>query len=530
MILLIDNYDSFTYNLAELAMRLKAEIRVVRNDRISIGEMRSMPIEGIILSPGPKRPENAGICIEAIRAFGSLVPILGVCLGHQAIGAAYGAAIEIGSGDHARQDEFDLPQSGGPIFTDAFAIPGRALPFARHLGRRIAGRTDRHGANGEWDDHGGAASISADIRHSVPPRIGHDLRRGEHHAGIFRHVREQGGCMLKDCLIDLFQKKDLGQAVCRMAADEILHNEEPIQTAMFLTLLRAKGETAEELAGLVLGMRAQGKSFLAPGPFVDLVGTGGDCAGTVNISTASALLAASAGARVIKHGNRAVSSKCGSADVLEALGAKLSVNEECANRCLDETSFLFCFAPDYHPALKAIRDVRRSIGLPTVLNLLGPLLNPAGLDHLVLGVFDSSQVRRMAEALQQLGTKRSIVFSGLGIDELSCLGPTSALLVEPDGIEPIVVNPSELGLKPCSLLDLKGGDGAQNAAMICNALSGACSPIADTIALNAAAALYIARIASSFREGVEIAKGVLSSGKALETLRRYCALTGGRLC
>lgn len=271
--------------------------------------------------------------------------------------------------------------------------------------------------------------------------------------------------------------------------------EDPLKLAGFLMLLKAKGESVDEVLGIVKAMRAQMKTFPIEGPILDIVGTGGDMVGTVNISTASALLAARCGAKVVKHGNRAVSSKSGSADVLEALGVDIHQTEL-------KDNFAFCFAPDFHPKMKEVKKVRNALKTPTVFNLIGPLLNPAGKDHLQIGVYKEELVPMIAEVLFKLGTKRSLVYSGYGIDELSCIGATKALLVTEKGIEPILIDPEKLGLEKCTLEDLLGGTAKDNAKLIQNPPKG----LRDTIILNAAVGLFLYGAVQSIQEGVEIAK------------------------
>lgn len=319
--------------------------------------------------------------------------------------------------------------------------------------------------------------------------------------------------MLKECIEQLIQREPLSAEQAFLGANEMLNEGEPAQIAAFLALLRAKGETAEELVGLVKSLRAQGKKLILDRPVMDIVGTGGDQAGTVNISTGSALLAAQLGIPVLKHGNRAVSSRCGSADVLEEMGFPILQTPEEIQKNIREANFAFCFAPAYHPTLQKVRPIRNGLKIPTAFNLIGPLLNPAGLDYMQIGVFRPEMVRRVAEALFQLGTKRSLVFHGHGLDELSCIGPIQALFVTEKGIEEIEIDPKKLGLKPCSLEDLKGGDAKENAGLLKKALSGIPTRITDTLILNAGVALFLYGPARTIQEGVDIAKEKLLGNK-----------------
>jgi anthranilate phosphoribosyltransferase len=286
----------------------------------------------------------------------------------------------------------------------------------------------------------------------------------------------------------LIQGENLTSEEAFNAFNDLLFD--PLKMAGFLVLLKAKGESVEEIFGFVKALRAQMKKIDLAEPFLDIVGTGGDGAGTVNISTGAALLVAQCGVRVIKHGNRAVSSQCGSADVLEELKDAIPSN------------FTFCFAPDYHPAMKQVRQVRKALKMPTLFNLIGPLLNPAGIDHLQIGVYKQEFVPLLAEVLFRLGTKRSLVYSGHGIDELSCIGKTEALLVTDQGIETLLIDPEELGFPLCRLEDLKGGDAKTNAQM----LRQPSKAIYNTLLLNAGVGLFLCGKAANIAEGIRIAK------------------------
>lgn len=318
---------------------------------------------------------------------------------------------------------------------------------------------------------------------------------------------------IANCLEQLIAKRPLASEEMVEAVKEMLASGDAAQIGAFLVLLRAKGETVDELVGLVKALREQAKPALAGRPIVDIVGTGGDQAGTANLSTGSALLAALCGVPVVKHGNRAVSSQCGSADVLEALGFDI---HEPLN---PESNFNFCFAPDYHPALAKVRAVRHALKIPTAFNMLGPLLNPAGIDHLQIGVFRPELVPVMAEVLFRLGTKKSLIFHGHGLDELSCIGPIDALLVTEKGIEPMRIDPQVLGLKKCTLQDLKGGDAKMNAELLLRVFRGEDSPLTDTLILNAAAAQFL--VGATLEEGVLKARQKLKRKSLKESLSKH---------
>jgi len=322
--------------------------------------------------------------------------------------------------------------------------------------------------------------------------------------------------MIKKQIEKLLERKSLNADESFDAASAMIQDADPVQIAALLALLRVKGETADELVGFVNAMRLHAKSFRFDRPVLDIVGTGGDQGGTVNISTGSALLAASCGIPIVKHGNRAVSSLCGSADVLEAMGYNIHLSPHELQESLRKTGFGFCFAPDYHPAMKQVRPIRKGLGIPTLFNLIGPLLNPAGIDHMQIGVYKPEFVQLIAETLFRLGTKRSLVFHSYGLDELTCLGPTDAILVTEKGLESFHVDPEKLGLKKCTREDLKGGDAQTNAQILKGALSGIPSPISDTLILNAGAALFLYGSAINLQEGIQMAKKQLFRKKSLK--------------
>jgi len=314
---------------------------------------------------------------------------------------------------------------------------------------------------------------------------------------------------------------DLDEAEAQAAVDCIMAGEaSDAQIGAFLTAMRMKGETETELTGAARAMRARVvpvRHSLAK--VVDTCGTGGDGAHTFNVSTAVALVVASAGGHVAKHGNRAVSSAVGSADVLEALGVRIDLQPDAIERCLVKTGLGFMFAPRHHGALKHAATARRQLGFRTLFNLLGPLTNPAGATHQLLGVFDGSKVGLVARTLGRLGLTRALVVHGPGgLDELGLDGPSRAALLSERQVEELVIDPARLGLSPSPVEALRGGDAATNAAIVRAVLAGEPGPRADVVALNAGAALWVAELAGSLAEGLERARELLATGRALATL------------
>jgi anthranilate phosphoribosyltransferase len=334
--------------------------------------------------------------------------------------------------------------------------------------------------------------------------------------------------VIQSVIARILDGHDLTRDEAREAMQEIMRGDATqAQIAGFLVALRAKGETADEIAGCAEAMRDH---VLPVRPqradLVDTAGTGGDGKGTLNISTAAALVAAAAGAGVAKHGNRAASSQTGSADVLEALGFELELEPERIARSIDELGFGFMFAQAHHPAMRHAAPVRRELGTRTVFNVLGPLTNPAHARAQVVGVYAPTLVRPIAEALLQLGARRAFVVHGAGgIDELSPVGPSLVCEVVGGGVRERTIDPQELGVPRCTVEDLAGGAPAENAASIRRIFAGETGPPRDAILLNAAGAIAAAGHAEDLREGLEAARAAVDSGAAAERLEELVAFT-----
>lgn len=296
----------------------------------------------------------------------------------------------------------------------------------------------------------------------------------------------------------------------------------PAQVGAFLLGLRMRGETVEEITAAASVMRELVTPVAISHEYlVDTCGTGGDSSGTFNISTASAFVAAAAGARVAKHGNRSVSSKSGSADVLEIAGINLELTADQVARCINELGVGFLFAQKHHNAMKHAIGPRRELGIRTVFNLLGPLTNPAGAPNQVLGVFAKDWVRPIAEVLQKLGSRHVlVVHSADGLDEISIAAPTYVAEVKEGVVREYLLNPEDLGLRTAPLDELKVSTSAESLAMIRRALSNQPSVASDIVALNAGAAIYVAGLAHSHTEGIEQAKAVMADGSALARLQQ----------
>jgi anthranilate phosphoribosyltransferase len=333
---------------------------------------------------------------------------------------------------------------------------------------------------------------------------------------------------VQEALARLLDGHDLSREQSRDVMDEVMRGEAtPAQIGGFLVALRLKGETPDEIAGCAEAMRAH---VLAVRParddLVDTAGTGGDGARTINISTGAALLAAAAGAGVAKHGNRAVSSASGSADVLEALGFRLELPAERIEQSIDELGFGFLFAPTHHPAMRHAAPVRRELAARTVFNVLGPLTNPAGARAQVVGVYAPSLVRTIAEVLAQLGARRAFVVHGAGgIDELSPAGPNLVCEVVDGAVHEREIDPADLGVPRCDERDLRGGSPEENAAAIRAVLAGEDGGRRWAVLLNAAGAIAAAGHAADLREGLERAREALDSGAAAARLEELIAFS-----
>ena len=330
---------------------------------------------------------------------------------------------------------------------------------------------------------------------------------------------------IKRAIARLADKKDLSEAGIHAVMEGIMAGEAtPAQIGAILAGLRIKGETVEEITGAAKAMRKNALAVsvkLAPGEhLVDTCGTGGDSSNTFNISTAAAFVAAGAGVKVAKHGNRSVSSRSGSADCLEALGVNLAVSKEAVARMIEEIGIGFLFAPAMHPAMKHVIGPRRELGIRTIFNILGPLTNPAGADIQLMGVYDPCLTRCLAEVLGRLGAFRAWVVHGAGgLDELSLTGETDVSEWDGMRVSSFKIRPEDAGLKPCKPDELKGGDARENAEMLRGILAGEMGPKRDMVVLNAGAAIYLAGRAQDLKSGVIKAQESIDSGRALAVLR-----------
>ena len=540
-ILLIDNYDSFTFNLAQFLGELGAELTVVRNDAITIEEIRRLNPDGIVISPGPCTPNEAGISLPLASELGTEYPILGVCLGHQSIGQAFGGTV-VRAPELMHGKRSSIHHKGKSLFKD-LPSPFMATRYHSLIVERES-LPDCFEITAETED-----GIIMGFAHRDYPVIGIQF-----HPESF--ITEHGKAMLKNFLdsckkptttkknspagqkapqaqsneaksmIQTALKKVIdGKHLDRREAFDTMNvimegQATPAQIGAFLVGLRMKGEQAAEIAGFAESMRGKAKrvNYAGQRPAVDIVGTGGDGKHTINISTLAAFVVAGAGVPVAKHGNRSVSSKCGSADVLTAMGVNIELNNEQMASCLNDVGISFLFAPMLHTAMKHAIGPRREIGVRSVFNILGPITNPAFVKHQLIGVYDRALAPLLAEVLRQLEAEHIlIVHSADGMDEISLADKTYVTELKDGNINEYEVDPSTFGLK-MDPSDITGGDAAENAAIGKRILGGEKGAGRDIIVANAAACLYVGGEAGSLTDAARIAADSIDSGKALAKL------------
>ncbi|MBK5201079.1 MAG: anthranilate phosphoribosyltransferase [Spirochaetaceae bacterium] len=333
--------------------------------------------------------------------------------------------------------------------------------------------------------------------------------------------------MIKEAIIELSQKKDLSADTASKVMNEIMNGEATeLQIGAYLLALSMKGETIDEITASAKVMREHATKLLNDMEVLEIVGTGGDHSNSFNISTTSSIVVAASGIAVAKHGNRAASSKCGAADVLEELGVKIDLEANKAKEVLDKIGICFLFAQKYHSAMKYVAPVRAQLSIRTIFNILGPLSNPAGASYQVMGVYDSELVEPLAQVLLNLGVKRGLVVYGLeGLDEITLVGKTKVCEIRDGWVKNYEIDPRHYGFELCSKKDLIGGTPKENAEITLSIFNGVKGAKRDTVVLNSAAAIYIGNDNLNFVEAIEIAKDVIDSGKALEKLNQMIKIT-----
>ena len=530
MILLIDNYDSFTYNLVQVIGTIHPDIQVVRNDAVTLEEIEQMNPSHIILSPGPGYPKDAGICEDVIRRFQGKVPILGVCLGHQAICEVYGASITHAKQlMHGKKSRVRL-ETESPIFagmkeeTDAARYHSLIADSDTIPDCLQVLSTDEKG------------EIMA-VGHKEYPVYGLQFHpesiltpEGKTMLENFLNIRVRKGeiPMIKEAIHTLMEGKDLPYDMAKEVMYEMMEGTATqAQMGAFLTALRMQGETIDEITAFAEVMREKGVKIKPEREVIDIVGTGGDEVGTFNISTTSAFVVAAGGVPVAKHGNRSVSSKSGAADVLKNLGANVALDAKQNEKILNQTGMCFMFAPVYHSSMKYAAPVRKEMGVRTVFNILGPLSNPAAATMQLLGVYDKKLVEPLAKVLGNLGVTRGVAVCGSdGLDEITLTGETTVCEIRFGETRTYTISPEQFGMKPCELSSLIGGSPVENAQITRDILTGKeQGPKRDVVLLNAGMSLYLGIDGITLEEGVNMARELIDSKKAFAKLEEFVKAT-----
>lgn len=522
MFLLIDSYDSFTYNLYDLIKRIGQEVEVVYNDKVPFDAIDQGSYEGIILSPGPSHPREAGDLIKVIEKYGHKLPILGICLGHQAIGEAFGSKVV--KADHIMHGKLDtIETEGDPIFKGLekqfSAVRYHSLVIDK---QRISGEL-KVIARANFDQE-----IMA-VKHRDYPIYGLQFHPESYETKVGEHIMMNFIQMVKESPQAIGHSKEAGEGHMDVlesenVANDIFNARISKENAIdYLLKIRKKGETPDEIAGFAKAMKSNATQISGDYSILcDTCGTGGDGLHTFNISTASAFVLASAGIHVAKHGNRSVSSKCGSADVIEALGGNIDLTANQANAVLKKSGIVFLFAQKFHPKMKYVMPIRKSIEGPTIFNVIGPLSNPAPLTHQVIGVYKKELMEPMLMAMKSIGLKAGATVHGHGgMDELSLEGTNKVLMYKNDVVRYFEVNATDYGLKAYTNEDLRGGDATINAHALKQAFQGENEAFAMAIALNAGFSLYLFDKADSINDGVQMAMTIIKDGRALSTLNQF---------
>lgn len=524
MILLIDNYDSFSYNLYQLIGMVDEDIKVIRNDEMSVEEIRELNPKLIVLSPGPGKPSDAGVCVEVVKKLSGVIPIFGVCLGHQAICEAFGAKVTYAKElMHGKVSEVQV-NSDSRLFRGL----GSSLKVARYHSLAADPST--------IPPELAVTAVTADgqvmaVEHKKYPVYGVQFHPEsvltEHGYEIMQNLIKERKNMIKEAILKLVKKEDIGYDMAREVMDEIMSGQaSDVQKAAYLTALSMKGETIEEITASAQEMRAHGTKLNHDMDVLEIVGTGGDGSNSFNISTTSSVVIAAAGVPVAKHGNRAASSKSGAADVLEALGVKTMISPEKSKELLEKIGICFLHAQSYHTSMKYVGPIRKELGIRTIFNILGPLTNPAGATMQVMGVFDESLVEPLARVLSNLGVKKAMVVYGQDkLDEISMSAPTVVCEVRDGSFKTYTITPEQFGFTRCQKEDLQGGTPQENAEITLGILNGEKGPKREAVLLNAGAALYTAGKSATLEDGVKLAAETIDSGKAKQKLDEFIRLS-----
>ena len=525
MIAFIDNKDSFAFNIVQSLERVSGDkVCVFRSEEASVAEVEAAKPSHIIVGPGPGTPSEAGISIEAIRYFAGKLPILGICLGHQAIGEAFGAKI-VGAKYIRHGIVEEIKTDGRGIFRSV----GEKSNFTRYHSLVI----DESTLSPEFEVTARARDGDImGIRHKTlviegvqfhPESIASEKGDALFKAFLTYRRENVSYSKLLNQLID--EKKPLSREQAEAFIGELAEGsmDEKIASAV-LTAMASRGlPTADEMAGAASAMLKKKTPFpLENHGLAEIVGTGGDGKGSFNISSLSAIVAASCGQAMAKHGNRAVSSKSGAADFFENLGINIMASPDKTAELIKRTGFGFLMAPVYHAAMRFAAPIRKALGIKTVFNVLGPLLNPANAEYEVLGVYSKALLKDYAHAAKTLGAKRvMVVTSEDGYDEISPCAVTNVYQIDEKGNEnQYSIDPANFGITDADETELYGGNGADNAKLALEVLNGSGrKTIRYAVGLNAAAVLYLCGKARTLKDGYALALDAIDSGKALAKLK-----------
>ena len=510
MTLIIDNYDSFTYNLVQAIAGMGVETKVARNDKIDIAGIEAMKPDHIVISPGPGNPDSAGVSLAAVRAFAGKIPILGVCLGHQTIAQAFGGKI-ISAKTLMHGKTSRIRHDGKGIFA---GVPQGFEAMRYHsLAVDRASLPDCFEVSATTED----GEIMA-LRHKT-----FQIESVQYHPESIG--TPEGTRQLANFFGLAGSTPTPEETVAYREFAGILRGEyTERELAALLTLDAEKPVSPERLFGAARAMRDSMASIdLGCDDAVDIVGTGGDGRSTFNISTTAAFVAAGAGVKIAKHGNVAATSKCGAADVLRALGADLSLPPAAVRECFEKTGVAFLFAQRYHSGMRFAANVRRYLGFKTLFNLLGPLTNPAKVKRCAIGVYDPKLVPLIAETLKRLGAVHALVFSGVeGMDEISPFGLSMVSELKGGAISTGLFNGAAASGCAGTESELAGGDAATNEEILAGILKGEIGGVRrEAVLLNAAAAIVAGGRAADIAEGRRVAAESIDKGMAYNKMKEF---------
>ena len=515
-IILIDNYDSFTFNLYHYISSLKVYVDVIRNDQITSNEILKRKYNKIVISPGPGNPNQSGNCIKIVKSLYKKIPIFGVCLGHQIIGQVFGSKIiQAKKLMHGKTSKIlskktgllkNLPKTFEATRYHSLIIDKKSLSKDLEITAETKDGLIMGVRHKKYPVHGVQFHPE-----SIKTKIGIKILKN-----FIKNLR-----LMKQFIEKIKNKENLSFDESKAAFEILMEGKAEEQEIFdFLTQLSTKGESSDEIAGGVFVLRNKSKRVNVEN-CVDTCGTGGDGMNTLNISTASALLLASMGVKVAKHGNKAVSSKCGSGDVLEALNIKIDLEPNDIETQINKNNFGFMFAPNYHSAMRFVGPTRKKIGKRTIFNMIGPLSSPALVKRQVVGVFDKKLLKIFANALNNLDIKFAwIVNSEDGLDEISPYAKTNVIQLKDNKISEIIIDPKELNINADKFDNLVGDDAKFNADKMINIFKGEDNDFSKAVCLNAAAGLIVNETHQNFTDAYNNAREHILSNKVIKHLEK----------